>query len=353
MFVYGEQMPDKHCYTLTKQISFKTIFVLLIEFMIGYYLQIVYDMGSFGPFISIAIVPAVPLTVAPFPILLNPLRRHIHALAVLLALHPVAFVRPAVGPDKFAVAVFTIVDILTHVLAAVSPGVHAVAVHFVVLPVALVLSPIAPHVNAFAMDIIVEELSNENGVVGPLECASAVFTTVLVVTFVDGSVGPRLDSIPVLLVLKPLSRVLRAVDVNVGSATVGFVIEPLALVNVTISVDQSTTPVGHIIGPIALVLRAIVPDLDATALPEAFLGPASAVDGSVVELVGSPHNQVRPVLAVVLVPLERPHLLFSGTRRLVRVVGHLGELLRIDEAITLAVRAPVARHTASELARAS
>ena len=321
--------------------------------MIRYSLQIVYDLASFGPFISVAIVPAVSFAIAPLSILLDPLRRHIHALAVLLALYPVTLVRPAIGPDKFAVAVFTIVNILAHLLAPVCPGVHAVAVHFVVLPVALVLSPIAPHVNAFAVDIIVEELSNENGVVSPLECASAVFTTILVVTFVDGSVGPRLHTIPVLLVLEPLSRVLRAVNVDVGSATMGFVIEPLALVNITVGVDQSATPVGHIIGPIALVLRAIVPDLDATALPEAFLGPASAVDGSVVELVGPPHNQVRSILTVVLVPLERAHLLFSCTRRLVRVVGHLGELLRVDEAVTLAVCAPIARHTASELARAS
>ena len=175
-----------------------------------------------------------------------------------------------------------------------------------------------------------------------------MLAAVLVVALVDGSVAPGLHAVSILLVLQPLAGVLGSVDVDVSATSVGLVVEPLALVDVAISVDQTATAIRHVVAPVPFVLGAIVPDLDAAALTEALSRPAALVNSSIVELVRTTHDQISAVLGLILFPFEGSHLLLGLACRLVGVVGHVGQLLGVDEAVPLAVATPaVARHVST------
>jgi hypothetical protein len=161
------------------------------------------------------------------------------------------------------------------------------------------------------MDLIVVEFTHVHGSISPLECAASMLLTVLVVSLVLGRVRPSLNSVAVLLVLTPVTLVFCSVHVYVHSLSVSLVIVPLTFVNVSVRVNQSALPVSHIIFPVALVLASIFPDLDSATVPQAFLGPLSYIDCSVVKLVSSLRQQTFSCWAFWLVVYESPELLLS------------------------------------------
>ena len=72
---------------------------------------------------------------------------------------------------------------------------------------------------------------------------------------------------------------------DVRSTAMSFVVEPLTFVDVAISVNEASLVVCHVACPVALILRAILPDLDASALAETIRCPLSLVDSAVIEFI--------------------------------------------------------------------
>ena len=109
--------------------------------------------------------------------------------------------------------------------------------------------------------------------------------TELVVALILGGIRPGLYSVAMLLVLFPVTDVLGAIHVLVSTPTMGLVIEPVTIVTVTVSMDQSSISVCLVVLPVAFVLATVLPDLDSLAISEAFLGPLTMIDCSIIKFV--------------------------------------------------------------------
>lgn len=78
---------------------------------------------------------------------------------MLLAVKPLAVVLAAIGPDKDALALFLVVEVLAFIPSAVVPSKQPGAVHLVIKPFTAVLSLVGPCVDALALNVIVEEVT--------------------------------------------------------------------------------------------------------------------------------------------------------------------------------------------------
>ena len=145
--------------------------------------------------------------------------------------------------------------------------------------------------------------------------------TVFVVSFVFGVVWPGLDAVAVLAVFEPVTDVASAVHMLISPSALCFVLNPLSFVDVTVTMDKPATAVSLVVLPVANVLASVLPDLRASSLSFAFLGPLPLIDGSVVQLIRSFFNQ-RCVTRTVLVEHKWTNALFSGACRLVGVIRH-------------------------------
>mmetsp|Transcript_55340 Transcript_55340/g.160635 ORF Transcript_55340/g.160635 Transcript_55340/m.160635 type:complete len:261 (-) Transcript_55340:245-1027(-) len=186
-----------------------------------------------------------------------------HALAVLLAVLPLAFELPAVGPSEGAFALFQVVDILALVhfgvllwALLVGPFVLALAVHAVVDPLACVFPAVNPSESTLTFDVVVAELALIGGAFGPPEGALAMLLPVEVRAAVLGLVLPNLNSLSMLQVVLPLALVARLLR-SVHTHAVGLALLPLAFVPVTIGVGELPLAVLLPISHFPLVVGAV------------------------------------------------------------------------------------------------
>ena len=83
-------------------------------------------------------------------------------------------------------------------------------------------------------------------------------------------------------------------------------------------------------------------------MAETLLRPLSMVNCSIVYFIGTPLNEILPILRLIFIELEWYDFLLSSPGGLIRVVRHLGDLLGEDQLIAAGV-APPTRHASSEL----
>ena len=191
--------------------------------------------------------------------------RCVLAVAMLLAILPVALVLAAIWPEEHPVALLFVIAVLAFVLSAVGPGEHAASVHFVVEPGADEHAAVGPVVLALTLDVVVLEVTVVCASVSPGESALAVLLAMHVDAIVFGTVGPCFNTLSVLLVVMPVTLVLSPVEMAVSSVAVGLVIEPHAVIDIAVSVNEPALAIGLVVAPPALIDRAIRPRLNTLA----------------------------------------------------------------------------------------
>ena len=102
----------------------------------------------------VAIHEQSPLSFEPDPVRLLLLRIHVCALAMHLAVFPLAYVGAAVRPLELAITVPFVIEVVALVDTTVRPSVLALAIHVVVLPLSHVLPAVEPFVCPLALHLV-------------------------------------------------------------------------------------------------------------------------------------------------------------------------------------------------------
>uniref|UniRef100_A0A7S3CI36 Uncharacterized protein n=1 Tax=Strombidium rassoulzadegani TaxID=1082188 RepID=A0A7S3CI36_9SPIT len=145
-------------------------------------------------------------------------------------------------------------------------------------------------------------------------------------------------------VVPELALILAAVDVGVLAVAVGHVIPEVAAVDVALSVPEGALAVGAVELPLALVVRAVIPVLDAVAMPHYFrdvlvllLLALTIVGHQLIELVvlgGEPHLQPSALVTggVVRETLQLDQLLAADLVHLLHLAA-VDRVVLVDEAV--------------------
>ena len=231
---------------------------------------------------------------------------HVDALAVLLALEPLAVVAAAIGPGEHAMPVLLVILVLADVLAAVGPGEDALALHAVVDPVAIEDAAVRPNVLASAMNVIIIEVALVGALVCPDKLALTMLLALLVLACILGPIRPLLHSLPVLLIIHPLPLVPAAIVVTVVAETISLVILPRALIHVALGVHEAPVPTRHSVLPEAVVPGAIGPYLNAATISLVGLWmPLPLVHGAILQIFNWFELALDPVIRHLSHPVER------------------------------------------------
>ena len=83
-------------------------------------------------------------------------------------------------------------------------------------------------------------------------------------------------------------------------------------------------------------------------MAKTLLGPLPMVDCSIVYFIGTPRNEILPILRLIFIELEGNDLFLGGPGGIIGVVRHLADLLGEDQLVAAGV-APSTGHAPSEL----
>lgn len=232
----------------------------------------------FDPLDALALVPDTPSLFA--------LRRNEDALAMLLAVCPLALIGSAIRVRIDPITVLLVVEVVAFVLAAVCPFVNTLAMHVVVKPVALVGSLVIPGVLAVATDLILKPVAFVDTSVTPLVNSIPIFHAVLVVPDVFGPVDPLFFSMTFLDIVFELSLIFGAIDVGVISVAISHVVFELTPVDISFSMPEGALAFCLIERPLAFIVCSVSPVLNSIAVPDDGRSIALALNLSIDTFVG-------------------------------------------------------------------
>ena len=185
-----------------------------------------------------------------------------------------------------------IILVFAHILAAIDPSKNALALHLAVYPLAVVNAPVSPRVLADPVQVVVDELALKTTLVGPDELALATLFALFVFSCVHRAIRPLFDSLPVLLVVLPLSLVPVPVEMLVDAVPVRLVILPHALVHVSFGVDEAAVTILATVPPVSVVPATVCPYLHPASAGHLKLTvPLSLIDVSITYIAEMAHDK--------------------------------------------------------------
>ena len=119
--------------------------------------------------IGILLNPLLPLAFFPDSEAYAALLRRIRTLTIHFSHKPASLVCAAIWPEESPLALLVVIHILPFVLPAIGPSEYAIAMHLVVVPVARVAATVLPGVSTLAVYVILAECALELVAVVPLE----------------------------------------------------------------------------------------------------------------------------------------------------------------------------------------
>lgn len=107
----------------------------------------------------ICVYPSNPFAILPLPICWYIIYCKICPNSMLFTIFPASYISTSIRPNKFALTVFFIFQILPNIYPSIFPCKLSFSVHFILDPVALVYSTIIPAIFAKSLSAIIYKVS--------------------------------------------------------------------------------------------------------------------------------------------------------------------------------------------------